>query len=64
MKKNRKNLFQVLLLILALVFVIAIRYVCETRTAQAGTFSKENSFSTVTFSDVYNKFCESGASEK
>lgn len=64
MKKSRKYLFQVLLLIIALVFVITIRYICDTKTVQTGTFSKEDSFSTITFSDIYNKFCESGAKEK
>lgn len=64
MKKNRRNLFQVLLIIIALMFVITIRYICDTMTTQAGTFSNESSFSTVTFSDVFNKLYESEANKK
>ncbi len=54
MEKNRVILFQVLLVILALVFICAVRYIAESRAAEAGSFGTEEFHGNVTVADVFS----------
>lgn len=60
MEKSRRLFFQILLLVLAIVFTFAIRYVYENQSARTGTFGEGEKVSNVTVSDVFSAFCAGG----
>ena len=53
MEKNRVMLFQVLLVILALVFMYTVRWFSESRMTEAGSFGAEGDYGNVTIADVF-----------
>lgn len=62
MENFRKNFFQILLVITALVFTICIRYLYEnsdTKTGAFGNMSEQN----ITVSDIFNGKCRGGDAE-
>lgn len=54
MEKNRAVFFQILLLILALAFILTVKYVDETRSTEAGSFGNEEFYGNVTVTDVFS----------
>lgn len=56
MEKNRAVLFQILLLVLALAFILAVKYIDGTRSTQAGSFGSGEFYGNVTVADVFSAF--------
>ena len=60
MENFRKMFFQFLLFILALVFILAVRFICESESAGAGTFG-EYEKNSVTISQMLSDFTSGGS---
>ena len=56
MQDFRKVFFQVLLLILAIVFTAGIRYAATVKSTQAGSFGTVEQ-GNITVSDVFSRLC-------
>ena len=61
MEKARKLFFQILLIILALIFILCVRFAYESQSAPTGTFaSAENN--NVTLSQIFSQKLAAGES--
>ncbi len=60
MEKSRRIFFQILLLVLALVFILTVKYAYESRSAKVGNFGTGENMSNVTITDVFSAFYAGG----
>lgn len=49
----RKTFFQLLLVILALAFVVGIRYITSADSAEVGSFGKRSGYTNITVAEVF-----------
>ncbi len=54
MEKNRLIFFQVLLVLIALIFICAVKYIAETRSTTAGSFTGDKFYGNVTVTDAFS----------
>lgn len=54
MQNNQRLFFQILLIVLALAFTLAIRYMVSERCVEAGGFGDNGNYRSITVSEAFN----------
>ncbi len=60
MNESRRLFLQILLIVLALIFLFTVKYVYENKSAQAGAFGTGENMNNVTISEAFSAIFEGG----